>query len=174
MSSESSRRLRGERGASLILAIAFLVVVGGVSAAALSSVSSGINDRVVLDQARDRQYAADAGIVTAIGMVRNNMTSGSALTPCIPNTNFTFNSGSSPSGIGIQVSCNYVPNVTQGSLFLQRNVVFSAQCATGQGPKCPSGNVVIRAQVNFASPSIATDQSISVTRTYVQAWSVNA
>jgi hypothetical protein len=169
MSSATHRRLRGERGASLILAIAFLVVAGGVGAAAVSSVTSGISDRVALDQARDRQYAADAGIVSAIGMVRQNMTSGSALNPCIATTTFpTFND------VQIQVTCNYVPTVTQGSQFLQRNVVFSA-CTTGQ--TCPNANinnVIIRAQVNFASPSIATDPTITVTRTYVQAWSVNA
>jgi type II secretory pathway component PulK len=167
MITESELRLRGERGAALILAIAFLVVIGVVGGAVLSAVSSGINARSGLDQARNRQYAADAAIDSTIALVRQRMSSGNALAPCIGNT-VTLN------GVQIAVACNYVPTVTAGYHFLQRNVALTATCASAQGPKCPTtAAVIIRAQVNFASPAIATDPSISVTRTYVQSWSVN-
>ena len=64
------RARRDERGATLILAIAFLVVIGGISSAVISSVTSGFNGRTVLDQVRNRQYAADGGVEYAIAQVR--------------------------------------------------------------------------------------------------------
>ncbi len=165
MSQERGPRLSGERGASLILAVAFLVVVGAISGAVVSSILSGVHDRVVLDQVRDRQYAADGGIEAGIAAARSNMVNGNALTPCSgASTTFTLNS------VQVQMACLYQPTLTT-SHYLQRNVIFTAQCANG--PKCPGLNVIIRAQVNFASPSIDSDPSIVVSRTYVQSWSVN-
>ena len=58
--------MQGERGASLLLAIVFMVVVGAISAAVLATTASGLQDRVALDQARNREYAADGAIETAV------------------------------------------------------------------------------------------------------------
>ena len=45
---------------------AFMVVIGSISAAVLSSVASGLNARSTLDQARNREYAADGLVDYAI------------------------------------------------------------------------------------------------------------
>jgi hypothetical protein len=157
---------RDEQGAVLILAIAFLLVVGGIGAAVVSSVRTGLNDRIALDQVRNRQYAADAGIETAIAATRFRMTSGNAASPCpSPQTVVTVDS------VPIRVACTYVATTASG--YLQRNIVLTAQCSAVQQPQCPNTGVIVRAQVNFASPSILADPSITVTRTYIQSWSVN-
>src|SRR4051794_8202375 len=65
-----SRVRRDESGAALVLAIAFLVIVGGIVAAGLSSLTSGLNDRNILDSARQREYSAESAIDVAIANVR--------------------------------------------------------------------------------------------------------
>src|SRR5689334_571166 len=72
MTHEKVRRMQGEQGASLILAIVFMVVVGAISGAVLATTASGLQSRVALDQARNREYAADGAIEIAITRVRNN------------------------------------------------------------------------------------------------------
>ena len=64
-----TRLRRDESGTALILAIGFMVVIGLIGAAMLSSVSSGLASRVALDQARTREYAADSAIQDAITRV---------------------------------------------------------------------------------------------------------
>ena len=75
-----SRARRDERGASLILAIAFMLTVGGIGAAVVSSVTSGLAGRAVLDTVRNRQYDADAGVERAIAAVRAKAVPG--FSPC--------------------------------------------------------------------------------------------
>src|SRR5438034_9223266 len=84
MTDENVRRCHGERGASLILAIAFMVVVGGISAAVLATTSSGLQARVTLDQARNREYAADAGIERSIVRIVQLAAPGTDPTDCSP------------------------------------------------------------------------------------------
>ena len=71
-----------ERGASLILAIVFMVVVGGIVGGTLAMVSSGLKNRAQLDQARDREYAADGAIEYAIAQVRTTGGTGPGLSSC--------------------------------------------------------------------------------------------
>jgi type II secretory pathway component PulK len=158
-----ARVRRDERGASLILAIAFLVVVGGISSAVISSVTSGFNGRTVLDRARDREYAADGGIEYAVAQVRAlPLPGGPGLAACAgPYTN-TLNK------IKIRIDCANQPTITLGG-FLQRNVVFSACVDTNS--TCTDATTVIRAQVNFQA--VSAGSILKVSRTWVQSWSVN-
>jgi hypothetical protein len=154
-------RVKDERGASLMLVIAFMVLAGTVAAAVISTSTSGIQQRVVLDQARDRQYAADAAIETTVAAARGL----SGTCPPPPPTSFPLNH------LNVHVDCRSNPAVIVGHGIpkLQKNLIFVACLTPGTayGPSCTSTNVVINAQVNFqgTAPGPVT--------TYVQAWSVN-
>ena len=164
-----TRPIREERGAALILAVAFMVVVGAIGAAVLSTVNSGLSNRRSLDHSRDREYAADGAIQTAIAQVRAIPGSGAyegpvALNPCGPYIH-TLNS------VKIQVDCVGAPAVTQ-SLYKQQNVIFSAcEFSKVVAGACPASSVLIRAQINFQTPGEFAN--LQIQRTWVQAWSVN-
>jgi hypothetical protein len=177
MKSLRARVQRDERGAALVLAIAFMLVVGGIGASLLPAINSGVNNRTQLDRARNREYAADGAIEAAIAKVRTRMTTGNeggATLPCpLPSSPPEAFPSHTLASVAIQVTCTYVATLASGHY--QRNAVFTAKCASVQTPACPDTSaVIIRAQVNFASPSILSDPSITVIRTYVQSWSVNA
>jgi Tfp pilus assembly protein PilX len=159
-----TRRPRDERGASLVLAIAFLVVVGSIGVAMLSAITSAMNDRTVLDGVRDREYAADGAIEAAIVQVRGLTDPGPGLAPCAPAGHYTH----SLANIQIRVDCANAPTLTLSS-FLQRNVIFSACLDTGAA--CVDANAIMRAQVNFQA--VGSGAALQVTRTWVQSWSVN-
>jgi hypothetical protein len=151
--------MEGERGASLILAIVFMVVVGAISAAVLAATASGLQDRVALDTARNREYAADGAIETAVVRVRNN---GGSCTGGDPDV--TIN------GEPIHVDCIASPAVVVGpggELLSQNNVVFTT-CRTADvvSGACPASTAIINAQVNFQGTSAPLT-------TFVQSWSVN-
>jgi type II secretory pathway pseudopilin PulG len=160
------RAVRDERGASLVLAIAFLVVVAAISAGVLPMITSSIHDRVSLDAVRNREYAADGAVEAAITQTRSRMTAGNALDPCLTST-------LALDGTTIRVECSYVPAPTLSGYF-QRNVIFTA-CVRSSSTACgqPATPIVLRAQVNFASSAALDASSITVDRTYVQSWSVN-
>jgi hypothetical protein len=177
-----TRAVRDERGASLLLAIAFMVVIGMISQAILSSISSGLHVRTALDSARDREYAADGAIESAIASLRSRSASstygGPALAPCGPGspvTNVPFYQTITEEtvAINVRVDCVGEPTLTLGS-FVQQNVLFSAcvkgapdvACGTPGGPP-----IVIRAQVNFQT--VGAGSTLKVQRTWIQSWSVN-
>jgi hypothetical protein len=162
---------RDERGAALILAIAFMVVIGAVSGAVLSMLTSGLSSRVALDGARDREYAADAAIQTAISQVylaanTSHQVPGQPC-PVIANHALT-NDGHT---VTIHTDCVGAPALTR-ELYRQLNVIFTT-CEQGKvsGGACPPSSVIIRAQVNFQATGAGAD--LHVQRTWVQAWSVN-
>ena len=66
-----------DRGAALILAVAFVVMFGSIGAGLAALVTSSVNNRGSLESVRDRQYAADGAIEDAIVQVRLAATSGS-------------------------------------------------------------------------------------------------
>lgn len=171
-----ARVKRDERGAALVLAIAFMLVIGGIASSLLPAIISGVNGRTVLDRARNREYAADGAIELAIAQVRARMTTGNqAVQPCpLPaQPPEAFPPAPPLDSVTIQVTCSYVATLASGHY--QRNALFTAKCASVQPPEClTTTDVIIRAQVNFASPSILSDSSIVVSRTYIQSWSVNA
>lgn len=158
---------RDERGASLILAITFMLVIGGISGAVISSVRSGLSARHVLDTNRNREYAADGGIEQAITQVRQQTTSPGIgfVNPCSPAGGFP---PWSLNGVGIRVDCQNAPTLTQNG-FLQRNVIFNA-CLSGAA--CNAKNTIVRAQINFEAITLPNG-SLLVSKTTVQSWSVN-
>jgi type II secretory pathway pseudopilin PulG len=153
--------MQGERGASLILAIAFMVVIGAISAAVISTATSGLQDRAALDKARDREYAADGAIETMIAAARG----GGGVCPNQPTTPST--SPFKLNNINIHVDCALAPAVIVGPggvLLTQNNLAFAA-CLDSSGQPCTAATNIITAQVNF--------QGAAPSKSFVQAWSVN-
>lgn len=146
-----------DSGAALLLAIGFVMMVSVISAGLAALATSGLNNRNTLEQVRNSQYAADGAIEQAISQVR-------ALT-CSPTTGFLVDSSFSSGPIRVDWLnvCGSVP-ASDGTAYPQRNVVFSACPDLGAG--CDPAKVIIRAQVNF-EPASGT-----VTKTYIQSWSV--
>jgi hypothetical protein len=154
------RQRRDERGASLVLAIVFMVVVGAVGGGVLASISSGIRDGATLATVRNREYAADAAIESSIASVRIQ----GGTTNC--SSGWTYNSFEEPP-VPIDVACtNALPvaGLPSGSLALQNDVTFNA-CLPSAGP-CKSANAIISADVSFQT-------SASPVGTDVLSWSVN-
>ena len=164
MTKRRTRSQHPDSGAALLLAVGFVVMIGVISAALAGLATSSLNNRNSLELLRNRQYAADGAVETAISQVRAS-TCGSASGSLVDST---MNS------ISIRVDWTNVCGVIQspdGIIVTQRNVIFSACLDTGA--QCsdlavPAVPVIIRAQVNFQQASGA-----SVTKTYVQSWSVN-
>ena len=123
MNDDKVRRFQGERGASLILAIAFMVVVGAISAAVLATTTSGLQDRVALDQARNREYDADGAIETTIAQARGAQRP----VPATPATPFTLNNSS----VGIHVDCTSAAAIVNGpatSLCSEQSFICRVRC----------------------------------------------
>ena len=176
MNEGKGRRFQGESGAALILAIAFMVVIGAISAAVLASAGSGINDRVSLDTLRNREYAADGAVEFAITQVRALGLPGPGRADCggsgKPNY---YGIGNNPppslnlNGVAtIRVDCSNQPTLTLGG-FLQRNVVFTA--CVDLSTACTDATNIVRAQVSFQA--VDSGPVLNVQRTWVQSWSVN-
>ena len=166
-------RRRDERGAALILAIVFMVVIGAVSGAVLSTITSGLSSRVALDDARDREYAADGAIQAAIAQIRAIPASQSYAGPGLPCP--TIPDQPPLNGVTIHTDCVAAPAVTR-ALYRQFNVIFTT-CEAKYLPSsppivCPDAKVIIRAQINFQA--IGSGANLQIQRTWVQAWSVNA
>jgi len=174
-----ARVRRDERGASLLLALAFMLVIGAITGAVLSSVASGLASRSALDQARNREYAADGLVEYAIAQARAPIATWAPGNP--PSVSGFLTSASSvgcggpyasslgnvPSNahlnnIDIRVDCRPTPTLTRAG-FTQRNAIFTACLDTGSA--CTDASSIVRAQVNFS------DTASGPTR--VQAWSVN-
>jgi hypothetical protein len=162
MSLLRSRIRRDERGATLVLAIAFMLVAGAIGAGLTSTVVSGVNDSTTLAIARNREYSAEGAIQNSIAQARGN--GGFCLS-----TNTTW-----PifDGFVMRVDCDNAPAVVispAGNVEAQRDLIFSACVSTGLPCTDANNNVVIRARINYASSGIPPQ----ITMTYVQAWSVN-
>ena len=163
---------RDERGASLVLAILFVVVIGGIMGASFTLVNSGLQNRASLDVARNREYAADAAVEYAITQVRDLPAPGPGFTGCAAGTpGYPYTYASVPDNattVDIRVNCTNVPTLTFSG-YQQQNVIFNA--CIENGADCTDSTSIIRAQVNFEAERSGT--VVSVTRTWVQSWSVN-
>ena len=167
MTAHRARAGGDERGASLVLAIAFMVIIGAIAMATLSMTTGGLNNRRSLDRVRDREYGADAAIEFAIANVRtlNSANGGPAVESCSSALPASYSVG----GRNYHVDCENAPAVTFEGL-LQRNVIFTACEGTAT---CTAANEIIRAQVNFETIGSGT-APIVVGRTWIQSWSVNS
>jgi hypothetical protein len=155
---------RDERGATLIFAIGFLVVVGSIAAATLAFVNSGLGQRSVLDTVRNRQYAADAAVEHVVAQVRANPDDGVDVAANVCPTTSTLD------GVTIRVTCASAPQLTldpTNQVLLLRNVVISAACVP-DGKLCTNADTIVRAEVNFEG-----DSDGPITGVTIQSWSVN-
>lgn len=164
----SAGRPHDDQGAALILAIGFVLMVSAILGGLAILVTSSFNNRVALDRARNREYAADAAIEDAIAQLRS--TSRSSLIDCgnYPKTNLN--------SIDIRVTCSSAATVTGSGdivtgtkdnlVVTQRNVIFMA--CDYSNAVCTPANAIVTAQVNFEQ----TDTG-GVSSTFVQSWSVN-
>ncbi|MCU1393204.1 MAG: hypothetical protein JWM34_1632 [Ilumatobacteraceae bacterium] len=152
-----------DRGAALILAIGFVLMVGAISAGLASLATSSLNNRATLEGVRNREYAADAAVQLAIGQVRG--VAGSALSACATaasSTTVTVNS------VTIRVewknACGTI-RVADGTIVAQHDVIFTA--CENTGAACTDAALIIRAQINFQQLGTG-----AVTKTFVQSWNV--
>jgi hypothetical protein len=161
---------RADAGASLLLAIAFVVVVGAITASLVSLAASAVGNTATLGTVRDRQYAADGAIEHAIGVVRPLTCADSAgsLVDTSLNANAIRVDWVTACGV-VQAGdrgASATATAGDGIVVAQRNVIFSA--CPSNGEPCRPADVIIRATVNFQQ-----GYGSPVTRTFVQTWSVN-
>ena len=143
-------------------------MIGAISAGLMGMVTSGLNNRLALDVVRNRQYAADAAVESAIAEVRQLDRSTAGSCSSVGGSPDGGSSASTLNNVAIRVdwrtACAVVRG-TDGVVVSQRNAVFSACVNTGVA--CAIDAVLINAQVNFEQASVG-----GVTKTFVQSWSV--
>ena len=159
------RMRRDEQGVALVLALSFMVLIGVVTSALLSSLISSVQQRSVLDDVRNRQYAADAAVEKDIARVRALPAPGAGSRPCAPATRIPY----SLNGFTIHVHCTDVRTPTLTG-FEQRNVVFTS-CLDDGASECTTVNTppIVQAQVNYEGQGSPTPV---ITKTYIQSWTV--
>jgi hypothetical protein len=156
-----TRIRRDEQGVALVLALSFMVLIGLVTTALLSSLISAVGQRSTLDKVRNKQYAADGAVERDIARVRALTAPGAGLAPCSTGAPASY----SLNGFDIHVDCTNVPTLTRTG-YLQRNVVFTSCVGS---TTCTTSNTIVRAQVNYEAVDAETP---TITKTYVQSWTV--
>jgi type II secretory pathway pseudopilin PulG len=157
MNTRCRRRRGNDSGAALLLAVGAVLMVSAIIAGLTAAAASSLQNRNSLETLRNREWAADSAIELAITQVRPlDCSAASGSTPDATN------------GVAIRVDwatdCSTGVPTSDGSNYLQRNVVFSA--CLNQSAQCQEVDVIIRAQVNFEP------QTGTVIKTSVQSWSV--
>ena len=138
-----SRVRRDEQGVALVLALSFMVLIGVVTTALLSSLMGAVGSAAVLDDVRNRQYAAEARSSGAIATVRahRQRPQVSARDLRLPRTRVAERRHD-PRRL------HEHPHARPRTGFLQRNVVFTSCVGTAT---CTTANTIVRAQVNYES-----------------------
>jgi hypothetical protein len=153
-----------DRGAALILAIAFVVMIGTIGAGLSGLITSSSNNRVLLQTLRNREYSAEGAVEEAIVLVRGLDRGGSASCSTADGTSSSIINNLSMH-VDWQAACVVVRG-GDGIVVAQRNVIFAA--CEDVNTTCADDAVIVRAQVNFRD-----DGSGTVAATSVQSWSVN-
>ena len=148
MNDTKVRRMEGERGASLILAIVFMVVIGAISAAVLATTTSGLQDRVVLDQARNREYAADGAIEIAITR-RPQHTALRAQPAAMPPVTINQTAREDPRRLHLQPVVHRAPRQHDRDAEQHRLHRVRVLGLRQRRPVHCAANTIINAQVNF-------------------------
>jgi hypothetical protein len=152
-----SNERRDESGATLILALLFVIVTGVVGVALASLTSTNLTATSSFQTKRGLELAADGAVDAAIQNVRYSGTSYTSPTQCfpIPGNSFSLN------GATLYVECSAgsapLPSGETG-----RSVQFVA-CAVAQS-SCPAVDTDLTAQVTFDDYS---DSGVSATGTSV-------
>ena len=134
-----------DRGAALIVAIAFMVAIGAMSAGLAAMVTSGISNRIALEQIRDRQYAADGAIEDAVADMRTYLAAASsrAATPLM-----LVVAPDRRAGPGRRDRSRGVAGAGVDGLPVRQPVVRFDACVD-DGPPCDDRTVVVRSLVGF-------------------------
>jgi hypothetical protein len=153
-----------DRGAALIVAIAFVVMIGSIGAGLAGLITSSSNNQISLQMLRNRQYAADGAVEQAIATVRglDRQTTASCSTA-------DGTSAARINTVDIHVDWQSICSVvrgTDGIVVTQRDVIFVA--CSDAGGACADDAIILRARVNFRD-----DPTGTVADTLVQSWSVN-
>ena len=163
-----------DRGASLILALAVMLAVGGIMSGLITFLETSFKTSLSLEVSRNRQYAADAGVEQAIRFVQDDTTNRALLgTYCKSGPPGPFVPAAPINGYNVRVDCQGAPSAILDSLnrtVIERNVIFLACVAPAPtaAPACTNTNAVIKAKVNFP-----TNAAGAVSGAFVQSWSVN-
>ena len=157
-----------ERGVALIMAVVVMVVVGVITAAVIALLTTGLQHRASLDTLRNEQYAADGDIEAAIADVRANPLAGFNIANCPRSWTTTAAQVPELNGVAMRVDCTNAFSIAPGG-YRQYNVTFVA-CATPNTP-CDDTSTILSAQVNFEAQQ--SGPNVTITRTYVQSWSVD-
>jgi hypothetical protein len=151
-----------DRGAALIVAIGFVVMISMIGAGLTAMVTSGVGNRAVLESIRNRQYAADGAVEEAIASLADDLASGGLACGLERTHNTTANA------IDIRVETLVTCGAMTGSDGLpevQLSGVLSACAETGRA--CRADDVIVRALVGFEQGADGT-----VLSTSVHSWSV--
>lgn len=149
-----TRRVHGEQGQILLLALGFITVLGLATVVLLSYTTTNLRATAKLRPVRSVQFAADGAIEGAINKMRLDTNA-----PC--GANF-FTAAESLNGQPIVVTCVHVsgtpatPTVTK---------TFTATCPPSGTSDCPDNELQLTATVLF-------DKSQAPAKTTVQKWSV--
>ena len=161
-------RARGDRGASLVLALAVMLAMSGIIGGLVTFVTTSDRVAVNLTLKRNRQYAADGAVEQAIRAVQTDTTMNGLLGTTCPFASGHFNPAAPINGVSIRVDCAgaAVP-VLDGlnRVVLERNVVFLA--CVDMNVACTDATAILRAKVNFP-----TNAAGALIGSFVQSWSV--
>lgn len=157
-----TRHAPHDRGAALVVAVAFVVMIGTIAAGLTAMVTSGLNTRAALQEIRDRQYAADGAVEQAIAAARSQI--GLDALTCDDESA----SSATVNGVDIHVDRLVICDAAVGTTGLpvtQLSAVFTA--CTGAPAACAEEDVIVRALVGFE-----LDADGTVVHVPVYSWSV--
>lgn len=151
-----------DRGAALVVAVAFVLMIGTIMAGLTSMVTSGLDNRIALEELRDRQYAADGAIEAAIATTRSAIDHGGVRCDDVTTSTAKAN------GVTVRVEQLVICDAAIGSTGLpvtQISSVFTA--CRDRGTTCTDDDVIVRALVGF---EVGDDGA--VVHVPVHSWSV--
>lgn len=155
------RRGARDRGAALVVAVAFTVMIGTIAAGITAAITSGLGQRVVLEDLRDREYAADAAIERTIAEARS-------LVVADLECGAVEGSVEGVDDIRIHVDRTIVCGSLLGADgFVRSNFALSLVACEDTATSCQPDDVIVRALVGLEP---ASDGSIASAPVY--AWSV--
>ena len=100
----------GDRGASLVIALAVMLALGGILGGLVTFINSSTAVSLGLQATRNRQYAADAAIEQAIRTVQDDATSKALVGAFCSVSQPFFVSSASINGYNTRVDCQGAPS----------------------------------------------------------------
>ncbi len=161
-SAPEAKHVADDRGAALIVAIGFVVMISMIGAGLTAMVTSEVGNRALLESVRNRQYAADGAVEQAIATLIDDLANGTA--GCGLERATQTSANSVDIRVETLVTCGAITG-PDGLPEAQVSGVFSACVESGRA--CAADDVVVRAFVGFEQ-----DLDGAVLSTSVHSWSV--